>query len=156
MSLLLKMISLGLGKQITTVPPENLLKILKLLFGLYFVFDLSITIPKCSVLLFYIRIFGTSSKCFRYSVYGIQALNLAWLLSIWVFTIFQCHPVQKAWMPSVPGHCVSTSSLWLASAIPSVAIDLMILFVPLPMLWQLQMKKSRKALIIGVFSCGYR
>ena len=149
------MINLGLGKHIENVSLPDELKLLKFLFALYFVYDLSITIPKCSALLFYARIFGNVSRTFVYSLWAIGFCIFGWLISLWLFTLFLCDPVKKQWLPTTPGHCHPTSALWLGSAIPSVAIDLMILFVPIPMLWQLQMKKSRKALIIGVFLCGY-
>ncbi len=55
----------------------------------------------------------------------------------------------------IDGHCSNEDTLWLGSVIPSVIIDLIILIMPLPMIWKLQMKLTKKILIMGVFMCGY-
>ena len=59
------MINLGLGQHVTEVLPENELKQLKVLYICYVLYDISITFPKISALLFYARVFSTRSKFFR-------------------------------------------------------------------------------------------
>lgn len=53
------------------------------------------------------------------------------------------------------GHCSNVDTVWLGSVIPSTIIDLIILIMPLPMIWKLQMKLTKKILVMGVFVCGY-
>lgn len=147
--------SLGFGKHIDTVPLENRLKFLRALFTLYFLFDTSIVLPKCSILLFYFRIFGKTSKSFVHALWVVQIGIFAWLFCIWMTTIFLCDPIRKQWIPTVVGHCHSTGSRGLASAASSFSFDMIILLLPLPMLWKLQMKASQKLGVFCIFFCGY-
>lgn len=62
------LISRGLGKHVETLQPEQVVSTLRYLFITYFFYDLSITLPKCSALLFYFRIFGTNVRWLRYAV----------------------------------------------------------------------------------------
>ena len=154
-SLVIRMISLGLGKHIQGIPPSNEIKQLKALYACEMIYDISISLPKISVLLFYARVFTTQERVFRYALWFTHFLVIGWLLSIVLFTSLLCDPVEKQWKPTIPGYCHPNTEAWLASAIPSVVIDLILLLLPLPMLWRLQMKKSRKFLIMAVFICGY-
>ncbi|KAH7310895.1 hypothetical protein B0I35DRAFT_489801 [Stachybotrys elegans] len=64
-------------------------------------------------------------------------------------------PIERAWIPTMPGRCLNTGTLWMGSGISSLIIDVFILMLPLPILWRLQMKTARKLQISGVFVCGY-
>ncbi|CAL8578613.1 hypothetical protein XPA_004382 [Xanthoria parietina] len=154
-SIVCYMISLGLGKHIANIPPANTTEQLKVLYACYILYDTSISLPKTSVLLFYARIFGTQAKPFKYALYCTHFLVAGWLLSISMLGVFLCDPVEKYWNQLLPGHCHPNSALWLGTAIPSVGIDLILLLLPLPMLWRLQMDRSRRILIMTVFAFGY-
>ncbi|KAL9640598.1 MAG: hypothetical protein Q9204_000654 [Flavoplaca sp. TL-2023a] len=154
-SIVCYMISLGLGKHIDDIPLSNTTEQLKVLYACYILYDTSISLPKTSVLLFYARIFGTQAKLFKYAMYFTHFLVVGWLLSISMLGVFLCDPVEKYWNRLLPGHCHPNSALWLGSAIPSVGIDLILLLLPLPMLWRLQMSKNRRILIMSVFAFGY-
>lgn len=151
----LKLVDLGMGKHIEVVPPENLTPFLKLLWVEYYIFDAGTSIAKGSALLFYARVFNNTKSRFKYALWTVHALNAAWLVGIIFAVIFECTPIQKAWDPTIPGRCDNEDALWLGSGIPSLLIDVLILLLPLPMLWRLQMKLSRKLLLVGVFACGY-
>ena len=155
MSLGLYMVKLGLGKHVAEIPVENVHRQLKLLYVLYICYDLSVTLPKTSVLFFYMRIFGTQNKPFKYALWITHFLVLFWFLFSLLFAVFQCNPVRKQFEPDLPGHCVAITTLWLSGAIPSVIVDFVLLVLPLPMLWRLKMKRSSRILIMAVFASGY-
>ena len=56
---------------------------------------------------------------------------------------------------AVEGYCRSADALYIGSAVPSVVIDFFVLLLPLPIIARLNMKNSRKAMITGLFVCGY-
>lgn len=149
------MITLGLGKHIQTITPNSEIEQLRALYACYIVYDISISLPKMSALLFYARVFTTQEKRFKYALWFTHFLVIGWVVSVALLGVFLCDPVEKQWKPTIAGHCHPNTVLWLTSAIPSVVIDLILLILPLPMLWQLQMKLSRKILIMAVFVCGY-
>lgn len=149
------MTTLGLGKHVNNLSPNDEIEQLKALYACYIIYDISISLPKMSALLFYARVFGTQEKLFKHALSVTHLLVGGWLVSVAVLGVLLCDPVEKQWKPTTPGHCHPNTVLWLASAIPSVVIDLILLLLPLPMLWRLQMKKFRRILIMTVFACGY-
>lgn len=149
------MITLGFGRRGSSMPKSLDLKQLRILFGLHFTYNLSLTLPKTSVLLFYARVLGTRIKLFKYALWCTHSLVIGWFIAMGLLNTLICDPIEKQWRPSVPGHCHSITVLWLSSSMSSVVIDLILLLLPLPMLWRLQMKRSRRILIMAVFACGY-
>ncbi|KAF6239402.1 hypothetical protein HO173_002664 [Letharia columbiana] len=148
--------TIGLGKHISLVSPDNIVKGLLLLYADYPLYDTAISLPRFSALLFYARVFNAhSNRLLRTVLWTTAALNMAWLIFAIVSSIFQCTPIEKVWKPSIQGHCINTYDWWMSSAISSVIIDLIILLIPLPILWKLQLPPLRKYLLLGVFVCGY-
>lgn len=123
----------------------------------YFVYDAGLFLTKLSVLLFLRRVFpkSHSGNWFNIGLLVAHVINVAWLLGIVFGTIFLCDPIEKSYNPMIPGSCGSTSSLYIGSAVPSIAIDLIILILPLPKLWSLQIDRARKMGLIVVFTFGY-
>lgn len=151
----LRLVDLGMGLHIQIVPQKNLEPFLKLLWVEYFLFDTGTAVAKTSALFFYARVLGVMNRWFKYTLWVVHFANAAWLIGILFGVIFECSPIQKAWKVALEGTCVNTQMLWLASGITSLLIDCVILLMPLPLLWKLQMKKTRKLQVCGVFLCGY-
>ena len=117
--------------------------------------DIGLALPKASVLFFYSRVLTTQNRAFKYGLWFGHILNVLWWIASVVRCLIFCTPVDKYWNKAKPGHCRSADALYIASAVPSVAIDLYILLLPLPIIWRLSMKLSRKILVAGVFLSGY-
>ncbi|KAI9690815.1 MAG: hypothetical protein M1822_008434 [Bathelium mastoideum] len=151
----LRMIKLGVGKHATDVSEANVSEILKLLWVNEFLFTPGLTLAKSSALFFYERVFHNANSRFKSALWIVQIATYLWMVGVLLAVATLCIPAEKNWKPSVPGHCVNVDTFWLANGITSIMIDVIILILPLPMLWQLQMKLSNKILLIGVFICGY-
>jgi hypothetical protein len=151
----LRLVDLGLGLHIEAIPPENIEPFLKFLWIIYYIFDTGTAVSKSSALFFYSRALGVQNSRFKYALWLVHAMNISWLIAILLGVTFMCNPVQRAWDTTLPGTCLNTGLLWQGSGITSLLIDVIILVLPLPMLWRLQMKTSRKLQITGVFMCGY-
>jgi len=151
------MVHLGLGRHVWTLSEAELAKFLKLLYSIYFIYDIALFLTKTSALLFFSRVFPAyaNANWFNHALRITHLLNLAWLIGIVFGTVFMCNPVEKGWNPFIPGQCGPTSALWIGSAVPSVAIDLIILALPLPKIWGLQMSRGRKIGLTFVFLLGY-
>ena len=138
------------------VPPTHQFELLKLLWVEYYIFDTGTSLAKSSALFFYARIFNSANnKKFKYALWATQAAVFLWLFAILISVVFSCIPVQKTWQPWIEGHCSNEDTVWLGSVIPSIIIDFVILILPLPMLWKLQIKPLQKLLVTGIFICGY-
>jgi hypothetical protein len=116
----------------------------------------SLALTKVSILFFYLKVFPKRS--FRYCVYALVALNIAFALSYDLMLIFQCSPIEGAWTDwdgTFTGKCISINILgWSAAAI-NIALDLGTIILPLPELVQLSMSMKKKAQILVMFTIGF-
>ena len=86
---------------------------------------------------------------------GVAALVTAWLLFGFLAAILECTPIEKAWLPYTPGHCLDSYRYLVAFQIGHVVTDVLITFLPLPLIWGLHTGWSRKMVLTGTFFCGY-
>jgi hypothetical protein len=72
-----------------------------------------------------------------------------------VFTL--CTPIRFHWdkFLGASGKCVDIKPAELGTAVVIVAADFMILFLPMPMLWSLQITRARKLLLCILFGIGF-
>lgn len=147
----------GFGRHAAVLGVPTVLWIARIAWIAYFVYDAGLFLTKLSVLLFLRRVFpkSHSGHWFNIGLLVAHVINVAWLLGIVFGTIFLCDPIEKSYNPMIPGSCGSTSSLYIGSAVPSIAIDLIILILPLPKLWSLQIDRARKIGLIVIFTFGY-
>ena len=144
-----------LNPQFQTIHLPQLEQLLRVLWIDYWLGDACLSLTKASALLFYQRIFTTNSRPFRYALWVGYGLVILWWISAIARVLLLCTPVVKYWKPETPGFCRNTDKMYIASAVPSVIIDVYILVLPIPMLWGLQLGRARKFLVSGVFICGY-
>lgn len=92
---------------------------------------------------------------FKYALWFGHIINVMWIVGYFFVIGFMCEPVEKAWKPLTPGTCMDLSKLWQGSVISSLIIDFVVIIMPLPMLWGLRMKATRKLRVSLVFFCAY-
>ena len=156
MALIFHWLTLGLGRHFTTIPPSDIPQIYKIIFATSFMYGFAVSLPKFSVLFFYDRIFQRTSQWLYIATIVVGTLNLAWLVASWFTTIFACVPVEASWTMSKDARCMEPLQSYLGTSIPSMVIDLCILLIPLPRLWNLKASKTRRAFVTCIFICGYR
>ncbi|KAI2898516.1 hypothetical protein CBS63078_7517 [Aspergillus niger] len=165
----------GLGKDMWTLPFENVTRILYVSFPCYpsvrgkadilehykiYFWDellyLSILpMTKISICCFYLRIFP--ARNFRSLTYIVIGLNIAYLLAIVLVSIFQCRPIQGAWLHwDGEGNykCNHINAQGWASAIINMLLDLIVMILPLKQLYELQLSIKKKAFVMCMFSLG--
>lgn len=66
-----------------------------------------------------------------------------------------CGPIPRYWLgDQVPGTCLDQTAALIADSVISVVSDLIILVLPLPLTWSLQMSRNRKLRVIGLLGAG--
>ena len=58
------------------------------------------------------------------------------------------------WDPSIPGVCGNQHAGLLATGIGNIATDLLILSLPVPRVWNMQVSRGSKAALTGIFGIG--
>jgi len=123
------------------------------LFPVQLIYISSFTFPKLSILFFYRRIFPTTQT--RYTTFGLLGVVGATWLALTITVIFQCMPVAFSWDKTIQGgHCVNQDALYAYWSVPNIITDLIILFLPIPEVWNLHIGKLQKTGLIFTFLLG--
>jgi hypothetical protein len=66
-----------------------------------------------------------------------------------------CDPIPRYWLgDKVEGTCLNQTAALIADSVISVVSDLIILILPLPLTWSLQMSRNKKLRVIGLLGAG--
>ncbi|CZT24213.1 uncharacterized protein RCC_09931 [Ramularia collo-cygni] len=147
--------ALGIGRDVWTVPFQNLTRILELYFIAEILYLVTLPAIKIGILCTYLRIF--QQPRFRKLVYATIALNGAYAITFIFITIFQCAPVNYAWHKwdgTRPGSCNSINAQSWASAIINIILDIVVVALPMPMLWGMNLNLRKKLLVMLMFGVG--
>ena len=124
-------------------------------FSSYLIMSLTFGVIKLSVLLLYRRLFvGSLFNSYSLAMCGVIAL---WSLSFFFAFAFQCGTDIANWWTSaatIEAYCDNTSALNVAFVISDVITDVMILIIPLPIVWRLQMSTANKVGLTVIFLLG--
>jgi hypothetical protein len=115
-------------------------------------YKVSLNLTKASILLLYLRTFTV--RPFRIACWIILAIVAAYGIGATVATILQCTPIPRVWDKSIPGTCINLTAFWFTNAAYTIVTDLILLFMPIRIVWSLQLRKAQKAAIIMVFAMG--
>ena len=107
---------------------------------------------KASALCLLQRIFP--GRRFRQTLWAIGIFVLAYSLVQIFATIFQCTPIKAIWDPSVKGRCIKTNDVYLVCSSLNIATDVIILAMPMPKLWKLQISRTEKMQLSIIFALG--
>lgn len=70
-----------------------------------------------------------------------------------IVKIRMCDPVPAYWT-GAPASCLDQRAALIADSVISVVSDLIILILPLPLTWSLQMSRNKKLRVVGMLSAG--
>ncbi|KAJ5754914.1 hypothetical protein N7533_004457 [Penicillium manginii] len=143
------MLNWGLGKHMWDVPLSHLTpQFMKLNVIAAILYCAATGFTKCSVLIFYLRIFP--SRSFHIAVWSIVFIAAGYSLASILANILSCTPVAKAWDLSITsGHCMNRPVFYFANAGLGIFTDFATVIVPIPWLRRLQMP-SRQKIAVGV------
>ena len=68
--------------------------------------------------------------------------------------IFQCSPMRKSWLPRTPGTCFPNTTTFYGLAAVTIIFDVLIFFLPIPLLIGLNISTKKKFALICVFLLG--
>lgn len=119
------------------------------------VYQVGISLFKIALLISYLHLLQvTSMKTYRIFVWvAIAFVSLSHLGSA-LSLIFACNPVQKSWKPLLPGTCLPDGASFTAYATLTIISDVLVTIIPLPVLMQVKVPRSKKFGLVGVFMLG--
>ncbi|KAL2823263.1 hypothetical protein BDW59DRAFT_163427 [Aspergillus cavernicola] len=112
------------------------------------------TLVKLSLLVSYLRFFISST--FRYLNWAIIALILGWGLSFLIAMLVACIPLHAYWdtTPDSSAECSDEQARTLAFTITNLVFDIIVLILPAPTFWKLQLPIRERLVLIGLMSLG--
>jgi len=103
----------------------------------------------------------------KYPLHAVFWLNVCYSVGAAIATLFQCSPASYAWSrPAMDkigadgkvipgGTCIDARTFVLTSCALSIFMDIVIIPIPSIMVWNLQMHRRTKILVVGVMSLGW-
>lgn len=119
------------------------------------VYVLSIALSKCSILLLYVRVFTTSKRAFTFTAYLVGFIIIATAIANTFVAVLQCKPQAFAWNKSIKGGtCIDLIAWARYIAIPNVVTGAVMLVMPLPIVWRLNVSFAAKVALTATFLHG--
>ncbi|CEL11563.1 hypothetical protein ASPCAL14664 [Aspergillus calidoustus] len=144
----------GIGKHIWVVEPENVIMSMKIIFAYVILYATTVPMVKLSVLLLYHRIFRLT-----WTLYLCAFLSIGYTISVSTAISLACVPTSYFWTqwvdPLSGGYCrINLYLFYLWNGVANLLTDVIILCLPMPIVWRLQMPRSQKWAISGIFLLG--
>ncbi|KAI4184575.1 MAG: hypothetical protein L6R41_004650 [Letrouitia leprolyta] len=123
-----------------------------------YLYVLGTALAKISLLLFLYRIFRVEQK-FRIAAWTIGTVLAVWSLITVLLAIFGCHPIEANWNAKLymdpKTHChPKVYNVVNYHGFCNIITGFALLFLPLPMLWRLQMDRKKKLGVGLVLATG--
>ena len=117
-------------------------------------YSVTIAMVKISILLLYRRIFDT--LYFRKATTIVGLACLAWLIAALLCLAFQCHTEAERYNADslFSNQCIDLKAYWVSVTGSNMALDLIILSMPLYMVWNLRLATRQKIALSGIFALG--
>jgi hypothetical protein len=154
--IILEMSLKGFGLHYWNVPTDNAVQLLKLFYVCQMLYILVQIFSKVAILALYTRLFPEFITWFRWSVRGMIAFMFIHGTVFFLLVVFQCWPINSIWDKTITdARCLPVSAaIGFTGAGLSIVEDFIILLLPLPLVWKLQMSTKKKAGVIVLISVG--
>lgn len=133
----------------------NLPCLSQLIIPIEALYGITIMMVKFSILLFYVRLFGTVAS-FVLHVRIAMVIVFCWMMSVVLETFLLCRPLAYNWDTTVPGGvCGDRNAAYIVAGSLNVGTDLIVMLLPMKNIWKLQMPLSQRLGLVGIFAIGF-
>ena len=98
--------------------------------------------------------FERGGRAFQIALHAVIGLVSAYYTASILATIFQCTPVQKVWIKTLPGTCTNTTAFFYTNAAFNIVTDIAIILLPVPIVVSLHLPLRQKIVLSFVFAVG--
>ncbi|KAI4673425.1 uncharacterized protein J4E84_011104 [Alternaria hordeiaustralica] len=146
----------GNGKHAALIEfPTGVEIILKYLFWSIICYNASLMFTKVSILLQYGRIFTVREM--RIPLHIVMAVCVLWGVSTIITSIFTCVPVHAYWkiLEQPTSKCIDNKTIWYVNASINIVTDLLVAFLPVRVIWTLQIAMRQKIALLAILTIGW-
>ncbi|CAL8583153.1 hypothetical protein XPA_008787 [Xanthoria parietina] len=142
----------GFGRHQLMLSLDHISKFLLNDWTIQIIFACAITVTRFSLLVFYHRIFPVK----RFTVVAIitGCILIAWWIGFIFAIVFSCRPTESFWNKALIDHCVNEHTLSWGVTGSEMAVNVIMLVLPIPWLWHLRLACTKKLALIGLFMLG--
>ncbi|KAL3481340.1 hypothetical protein BJX99DRAFT_271274 [Aspergillus californicus] len=150
-------VNCGVGHHMDEVVEEHgmgpIVLFMKELIAIQILWAVGNSCVKLSLLSFYCRVF--SFPYFILMAKATAGFIMLWALAVILGGFLLCQPFAYTWDQTIAGgHCGNQVLSYQITGALNLVTDLMVLTMPMPYLWKLEMRMSQKVPLIGVFAVG--
>ncbi|KAL5340234.1 hypothetical protein BJX70DRAFT_397001 [Aspergillus crustosus] len=132
---------------------DPITKLSKLIIPLQFLWVLSLSYTKISILFLYLRIFPV--RWLVWSSWATITVIVAWALATILAGCLICRPFAFNWDQTIlGGKCGNQVTSFTVTGVVNLVTDVVVLVIPMPSLYKLQMATYKKVTLIAVFGLG--
>ncbi|KAK7932422.1 hypothetical protein PG985_003134 [Apiospora marii] len=143
----------GEGHHIWELTREDYQAVMKWLYASSIVWIPTAFFTKASLLLLTARLFSVYRRTARYIRLYVWFLLIAYT-PIQFVKIFICWPIAHYWDSSLPGRCLDQPKVFLTDTALAFVTDFIILVIPIPLTWKLNMPLRKKMKVAGMLGAG--
>lgn len=111
---------------------------------------IAIPVVKFSILIQYLRTFGVMAYM-RICAWTLITVSSAWGVMVVVVLLTKCQPLAYNWDKSLDGRCIDETLFYKIGTAINVVGDFLILVLPMPAIWSLNVRLSKKLQVVAVF-----
>ncbi|KAK1981822.1 integral membrane protein [Colletotrichum cereale] len=144
----------GLGlTDVVDMPTQNLYNFGLLQYAGAPFYITSILGFKISLLLSYLRFFPKGG--YRWATFITMGVCVAYHIAFLVVQVNLCTPIAKQWDPTITnGSCIPGVPFYTSMASLTILFDLVVMFLPFPVLAASKIQKRKKFVLLGLFGLG--
>lgn len=112
----------------------------------------SLTLSKTSILTLYSKIFTISYFIVAAKITAV--VIFLWMLVVILGSLLICQPLESNWDQTIAGHCGSSITLWMCHGVLNIVTDLIVLLLPMPYIYSLELSLYKKLVLMATFGLG--
>jgi hypothetical protein len=150
----------GLGRPMTVLDLAKITYDLKIVFAGEILWAIGSSLVRFSALAFYGRIFRVRTypgRVWKIVFYTVCTLSVLWTVAIVLYSLLSCRPISASWTFPAPAgsQCVDNFTNFLVGDVGDFINDFIILLLPLPQVFKLNLKLRKRIAISISFILGY-
>ena len=111
-----------------------------------------------SLLCFYKRLTGPCTPLwYRWVIVIGLAFHAAMLTAFFLCAVLACRPLKAFWTPlaTFKYTCIDEGNYMLSFSIITIFLDFILLLLPVPIVWTLQLSRKQRVAVCGLFFMGF-
>ena len=79
----------------------------------------------------------------------------AFFIATAIATLLQCRPIQGVWDMTIAAVCDNQLAASVGTGITNVVTDMIVLALPIPLVWNLKLRRLARGVLVGIFGLGF-